>query len=973
MNIHVSPPMLRHALSYAAYGWAVFPCSPNDKQPLVPKSSAPGVRDGGLYLASSDTDQIARWWSTRPHAMIGLRMGTGCGAFAVDFDPGTDKKTGEVFTYDDLLDQVEALIGEPLPATLTSLTPRGGRHHLFTLPEGVTWDEIGNSRGALPDHVDIRGEGGYIVLAPSVRSGVKAVAECCEGVAYRWVDPEATIAVAPMALIDALRRTGAFARKAAVAPAIPRQRGDAASAEDEAVRRYGLAALDNAVRRVSDALPGSRNERINKEALGIGHLVGAGAIDRHVAHAALYGACAAWGISGNDKAIRPGGTLDRALDDGIREPFDTSDIRRKARERVGRRQDDTGGVRRPEPPPASPVDYGLPDDGPVQGPISDDLDDGGYDEDGCDRPSQPENRFDVQAIAECSAFDHSDTDNGARLRRHFGDDLRVMQRKGVRNQEFLAWVGTHWDLDTGMDKAFAIAQEIGGLIGLEADYLASTPQEVRAIEAAEIAKRELPDVERSIEQIEDRIRKLGRAKKDVDTAAIEEAELTGRRERLRKYNLEQQIAAGKAAKEALDKRQVARRRFGISSKNKARLDAMLACAAPHLTVTPERFNPDALKVATTTHTLVFVREEDLENPDPDGKRYVARCEARLGHDPLDLITYLIPQPYDPKAKAPKWLATLERFQPEPTNRRFLQVFAGLGLLGETVQKLLFNYGAGANAKSVVMQTIFNVLGGLSVNLEAESIMGSDTKSGSAASPDLIRLFGKRFLRISELPEGEPLKEALVKKLTGGGEELSVRGLFQGMIDFVPVFTAMMSGNAYPQVQGTNHGIWRRIAVLHWPVTIPESEQRPFNEVIDEFRPEYSGILNWLIEGALIYLTEGLILPDGVRAATQEMRDDQDPTSAFCAACIEASAGGRVSGAELYDAYTAFVAANGGQPVFQTRFGKHMVAKFKRDDGRIRYYLDIRLHDVPERPDRRRRHDPEAPSDGGPDWEPDEGK
>ncbi len=51
-----------------------------------------------------------------------------------------------------------------------------------------------------------------------------------------------------------------------------------------------------------------------------------------------------------------------------------------------------------------------------------------------------------------------------------------------------------------------------------------------------------------------------------------------------------------------------------------------------------------------------------------------------------------------------------------------------------------------------------------------------------------------------------------------------------------------------------------MAVVHWPVTLAEDEQRNFDEVVDDFRPEYPGILNWLIEGAKIYLSEGLIVP-----------------------------------------------------------------------------------------------------------------
>lgn len=943
---------LAPALDLAARGWPVFPCGPNDKRPLVPPASAPGAKDGGLYLATTDEAKIRAWARTRADAMIGVRMGPGCGAWVVDFDPYADEETGEETTVEDLLAAVERIIGEPLPATLTSLTPRGGRHMLFRWPEDdvLAGATIGNSRGALPLHVDIRGEGGYIIAPPSVRRGPKAAEDGCDGVAYRWLDSEAEIAEAPRALIDAVLKRGRFAPqpRGAQSQGSPggAVTGFAARAwavgdpEGDAVRRYGLAALDNAARDIAGAGKGARNQTINDRALAIGHLVGAGALSRSVAYAALYDACLALGLNDGDKALVPGGTLERALDDGAREPVDLSEVRRKARERAAQREARQAARTAPQahaPMPAGPEDYGRPAAAASSagGASGDEEDEEGHaDESGPSEGAGPPAADEtmLEAVRSCAGLDHSDTDNGRRLIAYFGANLAVFQRDGVRNTDYLVFTGTHWDLATGNDSAFDLAQRVGAMIGLEADYLVATPHEARAIEEAGEAAAALDLIEARRETWTDDDRAQAR-------------------------RLAEAIEAGKAARAALDKRKVARRKFGVSSKNKARLEAMLACAAPRLARPPRAFNAHPFRVATKTHTLTFSRHRDDECPDPDAERQIGCVEVVEGHARSDFITAIVDADFAPRATAPRWDAFLTRFLPNLAVRRFVQVAAGLGLLGVTVQRLIFHYGEGANGKSVFMQVIANLLGALASTLSPDAITGTNQRQGNQANPELARLYAKRFVRVSELPEGVPLQEELVKRLTGG-EELPVRGLFQGIFDFKPVFIAHMSGNGYPRIEGTNHGIWRRMAVVHWPVILADDEQRPFDDVVGEFMEEASGVLNWLVEGARLYMEEGLVIPPEVAASTKEYRDEMDPIGDFITDCVEACEGQSSTAREMYMAYVSYAEANAIKPIHETRFGKLMRTRFKREDGRIRRYLDCRLHDVPERPSARN------PDEGG---------
>jgi putative DNA primase/helicase len=523
---------------------------------------------------------------------------------------------------------------------------------------------------------------------------------------------------------------------------------------------------------------------------------------------------------------------------------------------------------------------------------------------------------DGEILKLCCGYDHSDTDNGKRLLAHFGSELRVLKQGDAKTPTYTAWVHTHWDVECGNLYAHAVAQRLGGRIGLEADVMAQTAYEARLIADGDQAADDLDALEKR--------------KADWDEADA------GRARVLRRV-----IEAGEAARDALSKRKTARRKFAVSSKNKSRIEAMMICAAPFCGVDPDVFNPDPFVFSTRAHTLRFLREPDLECPDPDAVRYKVRVEATDGHRREDMLTRYAPLSYKPGAECPKWLAFLDECLPDASVREFVQTFSGLGLLGRTVQMVVFHYGLGANGKSVFLETLMRVLGPLAVGLPAESITGQGDRSAGGASPDLARLYGARALCVLELPAGKPLHEDLLKKLTGG-EKIPVRTLFKGYFEFTPIFTCHMSGNGYPRIDGTDNGIWRRMAVVHWPVTIPVERRREMEDVLADFAPEYPGILNWLIDGAVRFIESGLRPPESVRAATAEYRSEMDPISDFIADCVEVWPDGSVTARTMYDAYVSWSMASARKPIFETKFANVMKTRFTRLDERIRRYIDCRL-------------------------------
>jgi putative DNA primase/helicase len=136
----------------------------------------------GLLDASTDEAKIRRWWDIWPEANIGVATGKDAGFFALDVDP----RGGGA----ESLASLEAKHGK-LPETRTADTGGSGAHHLFKYPDFP----VKNSTGEMGPGLDIKGEGGAIVVAPSLHMSSNR---------YRWRNA-APVADAPEWFLRLLR------------------------------------------------------------------------------------------------------------------------------------------------------------------------------------------------------------------------------------------------------------------------------------------------------------------------------------------------------------------------------------------------------------------------------------------------------------------------------------------------------------------------------------------------------------------------------------------------------------------------------------------------------------------------------------------------------------------------------------------------------------------------------------------------
>lgn len=318
------------AAAWAAAGWRVHPCSPDTKRPFLAADVDPETKKkipstGGVSKASADAALVAGWWKKWRHALIGVAMGDDR-VFVVDFDPRHDEDTGEEWTLERLKADTEAMMGCELPVSVTSMTQSGGVHLWLRWPDDGG-DPIRNS-GSLPKHVDVRGEGGYVIVPPSVMKS---------GARYRWLKgkspSEVDVAEAPAELVALLRTKPAAQPKASEsnrprAPMPPRPQSDA---QFEAQRKYALSALDAICRDIRQ--PGGvgnfgRNDTLNAGAYAAAALVAAGALDEGMARAAIEAAAAA--NPGRDDAAQLAATINSGWNKGAANPKDMRDIGARA-------------------------------------------------------------------------------------------------------------------------------------------------------------------------------------------------------------------------------------------------------------------------------------------------------------------------------------------------------------------------------------------------------------------------------------------------------------------------------------------------------------------------------------------------------------------------------------------------------------------------------------------------------------------
>jgi putative DNA primase/helicase len=316
----------------------------------------------------------------------------------------------------------------------------------------------------------------------------------------------------------------------------------------------------------------------------------------------------------------------------------------------------------------------------------------------------------------------------------------------------------------------------------------------------------------------------------------------------------------------------------------------------------------------------------------------------LAHARDQMHTKVAPVEYDPKSKCPRW----EHFLAEVMGGNaemvaYLQKLAGYSLTGSTREQVLhFHFGDGANGKSTYLRTLSDILGDYATVAARNLLFLSRATHHDTR---FAALHGARMVLCNEVEEGLSFDEALVKDLCSE-DRISGRRMREDLWSFVPRFTLHAAGQHKPAIKGDDNGIWRRMRLVPWLVSIPP--ERRDKDLLGKLWEERAGILAWAVRGAVVWQTEGLGMPDAIARATQSYRQESDIVGQFFGEHVRLDSKSQVPVGKMRKAYTDFCETIGAEPLGAKRFAQRLQSfgagsGSGRDDGvKTRTWTGVRV-------------------------------
>jgi P4 family phage/plasmid primase-like protien len=322
-----------------------------------------------------------------------------------------------------------------------------------------------------------------------------------------------------------------------------------------------------------------------------------------------------------------------------------------------------------------------------------------------------------------------------------------------------------------------------------------------------------------------------------------------------------------------------------TSKNVNDKVACLISIIPTLVITP-----DGGFTANVLNGLLNIYTRELQPHTPDF---------------VSLIQY--PVVFDPFATCPNWdkcVADWMKGAEQEEKTRLLKQFCGYTLSSSMhYDRALFMVGDGGNGKSTFIDTIARIIGSNATShIDLDGLYGQFGMAG---------LIGKR-LNIIEEVRGNYYESNKLKKLISG-ETVTIDQKYKEQFTFRPQAKFVFAVNQMPRVDDVSTATERRICALTFLNNYRKNPNSDLRKSVGGLYDEASGILNWMIEGAIdLSIAKNFVVTEEQTRMLAEYREENSSVEGFIKECIVLSTGDSIETPDLYSEYKKWCQSDGGR-------------------------------------------------------------
>jgi P4 family phage/plasmid primase-like protien len=297
--------------------------------------------------------------------------------------------------------------------------------------------------------------------------------------------------------------------------------------------------------------------------------------------------------------------------------------------------------------------------------------------------------------------------------------------------------------------------------------------------------------------------------------------------------------------------------------------------------------------------------------------------------------------YQPGAVHPDWEQALSAVPKDAVD--WLQLRWGQGLTGHPSPDdvLVVMKGAGENGKTTLVDAVRQTVGlDYAVALPDRVLLA---RTGDHPT-ELMTLRGARLAFMEEFPELGHLNVKRLKDIVGTGR-ISARHIGKDTVSWQVTHTMFVTTNYLPRVDESDHGTWRRLALVDFPfryrkpheATETEGDRTGDPGLRERLRHgsqgQHEAVLAWLVEGAIQWHRNERIMPEpppSVVSATNSWRMSSDLLLRYLGDNVIFDGNAHVMASELYVDFTTWLTENGHHSWtdqnFSARLGEHPVVK-----------------------------------------------